>query len=67
MKRQFLYPANMKAKPKLWLWSVRDVIVVGIALIPSVLAAVGLGVLCPGRRNGGLCVSVNPIGGPVGA
>ena len=47
MKRQFLYPANMKAKPKLRLWSVRDVIVVGIAMIPSVLAAVGPGFYLP--------------------
>jgi hypothetical protein len=47
MKKQFLYPANMKTKPKLWLWSIKDVIIVGIALIPSVLSAVKLGFYIP--------------------
>lgn len=47
MNKQFYYPENMKIKPKLWLWSVKDVIIVGIALIPSVISAVKLGFYIP--------------------
>ena len=40
----FIYPENLKAKPKLWLWQLRDISIIGICLILSALAlAQGLG------------------------
>lgn len=41
----FIYPSNLKAKPKLWLWELRDIAIIGIGLVLSVLAAThGLGI-----------------------
>ena len=34
----FIYPDNLKAKAKLWLWELRDVGVIGAGLLLSVLA-----------------------------
>ena len=34
----FIYPDNLKAKPKLWLWELRDIAVIGIGALLSVLA-----------------------------
>ena len=40
----FIYPENLKAKPKLWLWQLRDMFIIGICLILSALAlAQGIG------------------------
>ena len=40
----FIYPENLKAKPKLWLWQLRDISIIGICMILSALAlAQGLG------------------------
>ncbi len=47
MKKRYIYPRNMKTKPKLWLWSMRDVIIIGIAVIPAILAAMKLGFYLP--------------------
>ena len=42
----YIYPDNLRAKAKLWLWELRDVAVIGIGGLLSVLAlAQGLGVL----------------------
>ena len=38
MGRQYIYPADLKAEPRLWLWSLKDLAVLGGALILSVLA-----------------------------
>ena len=34
----YIYPDNLKAKAKLWLWELRDVAVIGAGLLLSVLA-----------------------------
>ena len=34
----FIYPENLKAKPMLWLWLLRDIAVIGIGALLSVLA-----------------------------
>ena len=40
----YIYPDNLKAKAKLWLWELKDVAVIGIGLLLSVLALTqGLG------------------------
>ena len=42
----YIYPDNLRAKPKLWLWELRDVAVIGIGFLFSVLAlANGAGML----------------------
>ena len=42
----YIYPDNLRAKPKLWLWELRDVAVIGIGFLFSVLAlANGSGML----------------------
>ena len=36
----YIYPENLKAKPMLWLWLLRDIAVIGVAALISVLAQV---------------------------
>ena len=38
MGKQYIYPADLKSEPKLWLWNLKDLAALGIALILSVLA-----------------------------
>ena len=45
----YIYPDNLKAKPKLWLWELRDVAAIGIGLLFSVLAL---------TQGGGMCLLV---------
>jgi len=44
---QYLYPQNLKAQAKLWLWNLRDIVVIGIALLISVLALSQIGLFLP--------------------
>ena len=43
----YIYPNNLKAKPTLWLWALRDVAVIGVSFILSVLALAQLGLAPP--------------------
>lgn len=43
----YIYPENLKAKAMLWLWTLRDVAIIGIGLIISVLALAYGGFLPP--------------------
>ena len=43
----YIYPNDLKAKPTLWLWALRDVAVIGVCLVLSALALVELGLLLP--------------------
>ena len=43
----YIYPNNLKAKPTLWLWALRDVAVIGVCLVLSVLALVELRLVPP--------------------
>ena len=36
----YIYPENLKAKPMLWLWLLRDVAIIGVAALISVMALV---------------------------
>ena len=36
--KQYIYPQNLKAQAQLWLWRLKDLVVLGAALLVSVLA-----------------------------
>lgn len=44
---QYLYPQNLKAQAKLWFWNLRDIVILGIALLISVLALAQIGFFLP--------------------
>ncbi len=33
----YLYPNNLKARPQLWLWHLKDIVIIGVAILISVL------------------------------
>lgn len=39
----FIYPDNLTAKPKMWLWELRDLSVIGVGLLLSLVALVQWG------------------------
>lgn len=43
----FIYPDNLTAKAKLWLWELRDIAIIGIGALLSVLALSELGWVPP--------------------
>ena len=44
---RYLYPQNLKATANLWLWGLRDFIILCIAALASVVALVELRLLLP--------------------
>ena len=38
MNETYYYPYNLKSQAKLWLWNLRDIVIIGIALLISILA-----------------------------
>ena len=47
MKR-YLYPQNLRATANLWLWGMKDFIVLGICALLSIVAMVQFGWIIPG-------------------
>jgi hypothetical protein len=47
MKRQYLYPQNMRTEAKLWFWGLKDIIILAIALTISVVSWAKLGFVLP--------------------
>lgn len=43
----YMYPDNLKAKATLWLWELKDIGILGISLLLSIVALAQLGVLIP--------------------
>ncbi len=43
----FIYPSNLKSKPNLWFWQIKDVAIIVLGAIISVLALVQTGILIP--------------------
>ena len=43
----YIYPNNLKAKPTMWLWALRDVAVIGVGFVLSVLALAQQGLAPP--------------------
>lgn len=44
---QYLYPQNLKATANLWLWSLKDFVILGVAALPSIVMQVQFGFLLP--------------------
>ena len=44
---EYIYPQNLKSQAKLWLWSLRDIAVIGIAMLISVLALTQIKLFLP--------------------
>ena len=59
----FIYPDNLKAKATLWLWELRDVAIIGVGFLFSVLAIAQTGILLPSGGHRPLCLSEHPAGG----
>ena len=38
MNETYIYPHNLKSQAKLWFWNLRDVVIIGVALLISILA-----------------------------
>ena len=47
MKRQYLYPQNMRTEAKLWFWGLKDIIILAIALAIAVVSWAKLGFVLP--------------------
>ncbi len=43
MEKQYIYPQNMRTQPKLWFWSLKDIIILGVALTLSVVSWASVG------------------------
>ncbi len=43
----FIYPSDLSAKPKIWLWELRDIAILVIATIISAFALTQTGILIP--------------------
>lgn len=43
----YIYPQNLKAQAKIWLWNIRDLTIIGIALLISVIALSQLKLMLP--------------------
>lgn len=44
---QYYYPQNLKAKANIWLWGMRDFIILGVGVLLSIVALVKLGWVVP--------------------
>ena len=44
---QYIYPQNLKAKASLWLWGMRDFVILCVAALLSVVALVQFGWMLP--------------------
>ena len=45
--RTYIYPQNLKAKPHLWLWGLRDFVILCLSALLSVVLLVQSGLLLP--------------------
>ena len=44
---QYLYPQNLKATANLWLWSLKDFMILGVAALLSIIILVNTGFAIP--------------------
>ena len=62
MNETYYYPYNLKSQAKLWLWNLRDVVIIGVALLLSILAMTQIK-FYPYGTDPGVYVPQRPIGG----
>lgn len=43
----YIYPENLKAKAMLWLWELRDIAIIGVGMLISILAMTQTGISFP--------------------
>ena len=46
----YIYPHNLKSQAKLWFWSLRDIAIIGVALLISILALSQIKLFIPPRN-----------------
>ena len=51
--KTYIYPQNLKAKPHLWLWGMRDFVILALLVLLSAVLLVHSGLLAP--MAGALC------------
>lgn len=56
---QYIYPQNLKAKANLWLWGLRDFVILSIAVLISVVLLVHSGMMLPAALS--MCFAVLTI------
>ena len=56
---QYIYPQNLKAKANLWLWGLRDFVILSITVLISVVLLVHSGMLLPAALS--MCFAVLTI------
>ena len=47
MRTIYIYPDNLTAKAMLWLWELRDIGIIGVGLLISILALTQTGLVLP--------------------
>lgn len=47
MNETYHYPYNLRSQAKLWLWNLRDIVIIGIALLISILALAQMKFILP--------------------
>ena len=47
MNEIYIYPHNLKSKAKLWFWNLRDIVIIGVALLISILALTKINFFLP--------------------
>lgn len=47
MNETYMYPHNLKAQAKLWFWNLKDIAIIGIALLLSILALTQIKLVLP--------------------
>lgn len=48
----YIYPDHLKAKPTLWLWQLRDIGIIGVCALLSILAVTQAGFFIPCAATG---------------
>ena len=43
----YIYPHNLKSQAKLWFWTLRDIVIIGVALFISILALTQIKFILP--------------------
>ncbi len=44
---QYLYPQNLKASANLWLWGLKDFVILGVMALPAIVCLVQFGFMVP--------------------